>query len=114
METNPPFLSKGATRDKKTRDKQLAIVNPNYPPEKMAKHMSAELGWVRVRSGREDVFATTIKQVALNRFMLCFSSTGLASCGGWIRDSPHPLFSPQRRGNVCGQRGPDLAAAGLP
>lgn len=36
---------KGATRDKKDRSKALALVNPNYPPEKLAKHMAAELGW---------------------------------------------------------------------
>ena len=69
-----PVLCVGATRDKKTRAKALAIVNPNYPPERMAKHMSAELGWVRVRAGREDVFATAVKQVGKNRFMLCHSN----------------------------------------
>lgn len=69
-----PVLCVGATRDKKTRSKALAIVNPNYPPERMAKHMSAELGWVRVRAGREDVFATAVKQVGNNRFMLCHSN----------------------------------------
>lgn len=69
-----PVLCVGATRDKVTRQKALAIVNPNYPPEKMAKHMSAELGWVRVRAGREDVFATAVRQVGRDRFMLCFSN----------------------------------------
>ena len=91
-------LPQGATRDKKTRTKAMSIVNPNFPPEKLAKHMSAELGWgidamltiarsllrsspvcaVRVRSGREDVFATAVKQVGLDRFMLCFSSKRVA------------------------------------
>lgn len=40
-----PVLCVGATRDKQTRSKQLSLVNPNYPPEKLAKHMSSELGW---------------------------------------------------------------------
>lgn len=69
-----PVLCVGCTRDKKTRAKQLAIVNPNHPPEKMAKHMSADLGWVRVRAGREDCFAYAVKQVAGDRFMVCFSN----------------------------------------
>ena len=69
-----PLLVVGATRDKKTRLKQLSTVNPNDTPDLMAKHMSAELGWVRVRSGREDVFASLIKQVGPNRFILGFSS----------------------------------------
>eukprot|EP00051_Salpingoeca_urceolata_P033402 m.20558 g.20558 ORF g.20558 m.20558 type:complete len:759 (-) comp6199_c1_seq1:115-2391(-) len=69
-----PVLCVGATRDKKSRTKAFAIVNPNFPPEKMAKHMSAELGWVRVRAGREDVFATAVRQIGDNRFMLCFSN----------------------------------------
>eukprot|EP00043_Microstomoeca_roanoka_P006261 m.61501 g.61501 ORF g.61501 m.61501 type:complete len:755 (-) comp13344_c1_seq1:176-2440(-) len=69
-----PVLCVGATRDKKTRGKQLSLVNPNYPPEKLAKHMSAELGWVRVRSGREDIYATAVKQIGRDRFMLCFSN----------------------------------------
>jgi hypothetical protein len=99
----------GVTRDKKTRTKSLALVNPNWPPEQMAKHMSAELGWVRVRAGstlrvwdvlrvllpvgllswirftfgrliahrdagREDVFASCVKQVGPDRFLVCFSS----------------------------------------
>ena len=68
-----PVLCVGATRDKKSRDKALAIVNPNFTNEKVAQHMSAELGWVRVRAGREDIFATDVKQVGVNRFMLCFS-----------------------------------------
>eukprot|EP00041_Stephanoeca_diplocostata_P012799 m.215350 g.215350 ORF g.215350 m.215350 type:complete len:731 (-) comp19094_c0_seq1:169-2361(-) len=69
-----PVLCVGCTRDKKTRQKHLALVNPNYPPEKMAKHMSAELGWVRVRAGREDCFAYTVKQVSSDRFMVSFSN----------------------------------------
>lgn len=69
-----PVLCVGCTRDKGARTKQLAIVNPNHPPDKMAKHMSAELGWVRVRSGREDCFASAVKQIGTNRFMVCFSN----------------------------------------
>ena len=45
---SPP---QGATRDKKTRAKSLAFVDPNVTAEDVGKHMSAELGWVRVRSG---------------------------------------------------------------
>lgn len=69
-----PVLCVGCTRDKTKRTKQLAIVNPNHPPDRMAKHMSAELGWVRVRAGREDCFATAVKQIGTNRFMVCFSN----------------------------------------
>eukprot|EP00056_Hartaetosiga_gracilis_P002331 m.52677 g.52677 ORF g.52677 m.52677 type:complete len:743 (-) comp11007_c0_seq1:1535-3763(-) len=72
-----PVLCVGATRDVKTRKKSLALVNPNDPPEKLAKHMSAELGWVRVRSGREDIFATEVKQIGPDRFMLCFSNVAI-------------------------------------
>lgn len=36
--------------------------------------MNAELGWVRVRAGREDTFATNVKQIGADRFMVCFSS----------------------------------------
>ena len=53
-DSNPPLchiVVQGATRDKKTRAKSLAIVDPNMSAEDMGKHMSAELGWVRVRSG---------------------------------------------------------------
>ena len=46
-----PLTRQGVTRDKKTRAKALSLVNPNWPPEQMAKHMSADLGWVRVRAG---------------------------------------------------------------
>ena len=60
-----PVLCVGCTRDKTKRTKQLAIVNPNHPPDRMAKHMSAELGWVRVRAGREDCFATAVKQIGI-------------------------------------------------
>lgn len=49
-----PVLCVGCTRDKATRAKFLALINPNWPPEKVGKHMHAELGWVRVRAGRED------------------------------------------------------------
>eukprot|EP00047_Mylnosiga_fluctuans_P002871 m.226275 g.226275 ORF g.226275 m.226275 type:complete len:777 (+) comp11404_c0_seq1:48-2378(+) len=69
-----PLLCVGATRDKKTRAKTLAIINPNLPPDQISKHMSAELGWVRVRAGREDVFASCVKQVGVDRFLLCFSN----------------------------------------
>lgn len=69
-----PVLCVGCTRDKVQRTKQLAIVNPNHPPDKMAKHMNAELGWVRVRAGREDCFATAVRQIGTNRFMVCFSN----------------------------------------
>lgn len=69
-----PVLCVGATRDKKTRAKAMAIVDPNVSAEDFGKHMSAELGWVRVRSGREDVYATSVKQVGENRFLLCFSN----------------------------------------
>jgi hypothetical protein len=34
-----PVLCVGVTRDKATRKKYLAIVNPNHPPDKMAQHM---------------------------------------------------------------------------
>jgi len=75
LEDEPlPVLCVGCTRDKATRQKSLAIVNPNHPPEKMARHMSAELGWVRVRAGREDCFATAVKQIGPNKFMVCFSN----------------------------------------
>eukprot|EP00048_Salpingoeca_helianthica_P021762 m.14293 g.14293 ORF g.14293 m.14293 type:complete len:796 (-) comp6374_c1_seq1:31-2418(-) len=75
LENEPlPVLCVGVTRDKKTRAKSLALVNPNWPPEQMAKHMSAELGWVRVRAGREDVFAGCVKQVGPDRFLVCFSN----------------------------------------
>jgi hypothetical protein len=70
--------AQGVTRDKKTRVKAFATVNPSMPPEQMAKHMSAELGWVRVRAGREDVFASAVKQVGPDRFLLCFSSKSVA------------------------------------
>ena len=69
-----PVLCVGATRDKKKRTKKLAIVNPNLDADELRKHMSADLGWVRVRSGREDIYATAVKQVSDNRFMLCFSN----------------------------------------
>lgn len=75
LENEPlPVLCVGMTRDKKTRAKALALVNPNWPPEEMAKHMSAELGWVRVRAGREDVFASLVKQMGVNRYLVCFSN----------------------------------------
>jgi hypothetical protein len=75
----------GATRDKKTRAKALAIIDPNVSAEDFGKHMSAELGWVRVRAGREDVYATAVKQVGADRFLLCFSSEFL------LRTRRHPL-----------------------
>lgn len=69
-----PVVCVGCTRDKVTRAKKMAIINPNWPPEKVGKHMSAELGWVRVRAGREDTFAHAVKQVGPDAFMVCFSN----------------------------------------
>lgn len=83
-----PVLCVGCTRDKKTRAKALAIVNPNYPPEKVAKHMSAELGWVRVRAGREDTFAHNVKQIGPNRFMVCFSNVATFLDGNGVPSVP--------------------------
>jgi len=69
-----PVLCVGCTRDKASRAKSLALVNPNWQADKVAKHMNAELGWVRVRAGREDTFATNVKQIGADRFMVCFSN----------------------------------------
>lgn len=80
-----PVLCVGCTRDKKTRTKHLALVNPNYPPEKMAKHMSAELGWVRVRAGREDCFAYAVKQVGAQTHIYTHNIHERASLPGLSR-----------------------------
>jgi serine/threonine protein kinase len=69
-----PVICVGATRDKSTRAKKLSIVDPNITQEKMSRHMSAELGWVRVRQGREDIYASSCVQVGPNRFCLCYSN----------------------------------------
>lgn len=69
-----PVLCVGCTRDKSTRGKDLAIINPNWPPDQVGKKMSAELGWVRVRAGREDTFAHCVKQNGPDSFMVCFSN----------------------------------------
>lgn len=69
-----PVVCVGCTRDKATRSKKMAIINPNWPPDKVGKHMSAELGWVRVRAGREDTFAHAVKQTGPDSFMVCFSN----------------------------------------
>lgn len=69
-----PVVCVGCTRDKATRSKKLAIINPNWSPDKVGKHMSAELGWVRVRAGREDTFAHAVKQIGPDSFMVCFSN----------------------------------------
>jgi hypothetical protein len=84
-----PVLCVGCTRDKSTRKKTLAIVNPNWPADKVGKHMSAELGWVRVRAGREDTFAHAVKQVAPDRFMVCFSNVAT-----FLNYSGNPLPDP--------------------
>ena len=69
-----PVVCVGCTRDKSNRSKKMAIINPNWAPDKVGKHMSAELGWVRVRAGREDTFAHAVKQTGPDSFMVCFSN----------------------------------------
>jgi len=69
-----PIICVGATRDKSSRTKKLSIIDPNITQEKMSRHMSAELGWVRVRQGREDIYASSCVQVGPNRFCLCYSN----------------------------------------
>lgn len=90
-----PVLCVGLTRDKATRKKFLAIVNPNHPPDKMAQHMDKALGWVRVRAGREDCFAFAVKQVGQDKFMVCFSNvaTFLTSKGEL---APRPPDQPDK------------------
>lgn len=90
-----PVLCVGVTRDKATRKKFLNIVNPNHPPDKMKQHMDKALGWVRVRSGREDCLALSVKQVGYDKFMVCFSNvaTFLTHTGDI---APHPPEQPDK------------------
>lgn len=90
-----PVLCVGLTRDRATRQKFLAIVNPNHPPDKMAQHMDRALGWVRVRAGREDCFAFAVKQVGQDKFMVCFSNvaTFVTSKG---ETAPRPPDQPDK------------------
>jgi len=103
LENEPlPVLCVGVTRDKKTRTKTLATVNPNWPPEQMAKHMSAELGWVRVRAGREDVFANCVKQVGPDRFLVCFSNVA-----AFVDGQGEPSILPGEPDKIVFETAPD-------
>eukprot|EP00039_Didymoeca_costata_P015979 m.278876 g.278876 ORF g.278876 m.278876 type:complete len:734 (+) comp16319_c0_seq8:515-2716(+) len=98
-----PVLCVGCTRDRSTRAKALAIVNPNYPPDKVAKHMSAELGWVRVRAGREDTFATCVKQIGPDRFMVCFSNVAT-----FLNSKGEPSVPPGYPEKIVFETSPDV------